>query len=58
LEPRRLDHDMLPDSMADSSSMMMDHGVAAMVRTLADKETGRTGLILPQQMGRTGRARP
>src|ERR1700722_11386263 len=25
--------DMLPDTMADSSSMMMDHGVAAMTRT-------------------------
>jgi carbon monoxide dehydrogenase subunit G len=29
--------DMLPDTMADSSSMMMDHGVAAMTRTLAER---------------------
>ena len=28
--------DMLPDSMADSSSMMMDHGSAAIIRTLQD----------------------
>jgi carbon monoxide dehydrogenase subunit G len=32
--------DMLPDTMADSSRMMMDHGVAAMVRTLADEKHG------------------
>ena len=27
--------DLLPDAMADSSNMMMDHGVAAMIKTLA-----------------------
>jgi carbon monoxide dehydrogenase subunit G len=29
--------DMLPDEMAESSNMMMDHGVAAIIRTLTDK---------------------
>jgi carbon monoxide dehydrogenase subunit G len=28
--------DMLPDSWTESSSMMMDHGAAAMIRTLSD----------------------
>jgi hypothetical protein len=28
--------DMLPDTMADGTSMMMDHGVAAMIRTMAE----------------------
>lgn len=30
--------DILPDSLADSSSMMMDHGSAAMIRTLQEQE--------------------
>ena len=30
--------DMLPDTMADSSSMMMDHGSAAIIRTLQDAD--------------------
>ena len=28
--------DLLPDEMADGSSMMMDHGVAAMIKTMAE----------------------
>lgn len=30
--------DMLPDTMAENSSMMMDHGAAAIIRTLQDRE--------------------
>ncbi len=29
---------MLPDTLADASGMMMDHGSAAMIRTLRDQE--------------------
>ena len=28
--------DLLPDEMADGSSVMMDHGVAAMIKTMAE----------------------
>ncbi len=31
--------DMLPDTMADSSRMMMDHGSAAIIRTLQNSDT-------------------
>lgn len=35
--------DLLPDSLADSTSMMMDQGAAAMIRTLGDGDRGATG---------------
>ncbi len=34
--------DLLPDALSDSSSMMMDHGSAAMIRTLENRTTGHS----------------